>query len=86
MNPWLWILWAVAVLVIMFVASAAVAAVVDAIREHKAGSKPCPRCGFDRAKDDVGSWRPASPPRRVRSWATPEQVNVILGRDDEEEV
>jgi hypothetical protein len=54
MNPWMWILWAVVVLVILFVASAAFAAVRDGIRK----TEPCPRCGYDASKADAGSYRP----------------------------
>lgn len=44
MNPWLWLLWGVAVLVVLFFASAAVAAVVSAIR----ADRECPACGHRR--------------------------------------
>lgn len=53
MNPWMWLLWGVVVLVVLFVASAAYAAVVEGMRESKAKSEPCPRCGFDASKEDV---------------------------------
>jgi hypothetical protein len=45
----MWLLWAVVVLVILFVASAAFAAVRDGMRE----AKPCPRCGYDVSKEDA---------------------------------
>lgn len=48
MSPWLWLLWGVAALVILFVASAAFAAIVDVVRKPK----PCPRCGFDGTVED----------------------------------
>ena len=34
MNPWLWLLWAAALLAILFVTSAAVAAMVGSIRQQ----------------------------------------------------
>lgn len=43
MSPWMWLLWAVVALVILFVASAAFAAVTDGFRKQK----PCARCGHD---------------------------------------
>lgn len=55
MNPWLWILWSVVVLVVLFVASAAFAAIVDVVRKPN----PCPRCGFDGALED---YPPSTPP------------------------
>lgn len=53
MNPWMWLLWSVVVLVVLFVVSAAWAAVWQAIRETLDESEPCPRCGFDASKEDV---------------------------------
>lgn len=41
MNPWMWIVWALAVFVIMFVLSAAVAGAIDAWKKPK----PCEKCG-----------------------------------------
>ena len=55
MNPWLWILWAIALLIVLFVASAVIAAVWDAIRKPKA----CERCGHVPG-NDVGPWRKPS--------------------------
>lgn len=34
MNPWLWLLWALAVLVLVFIASAAIAAIVGGMRKQ----------------------------------------------------
>jgi hypothetical protein len=55
MSPWLWLLWGVAALVILFIASAAFAAIWQGLRETAAESKPrpCPRCGFDPSKEDA---------------------------------
>lgn len=53
MSPWLWLLWGVVALVVLFVASAAFAAVWEAMRESKAKSVPCARCGFDASREDV---------------------------------
>lgn len=55
MNPWMWLLWAIAAIVILFIASAAFAAVLDGFRKPK----PCARCGYDASKGDAGSWRPS---------------------------
>jgi hypothetical protein len=33
-NPWLWLLWALAVLVLVFIASAAIAAIVGGMRKQ----------------------------------------------------
>lgn len=41
MSPWAWLAWSVVALVILFVASAAIAGIVDDIRKPK----PCERCG-----------------------------------------
>lgn len=48
MNPFWWLLWGVAALAFLFVASAVVAAVVDAFREPT----PCERCGYSGGPED----------------------------------
>jgi len=51
MNPWWWIVYGIVVLFVLFVASAAFAAIVEAVRERR--STPCPRCGYDPSKQDM---------------------------------
>lgn len=58
MNPFWWIVWAVAVLVILFVASAVAAAVYEGIRDSLK-PKPCERCGHVPGTD-AGHWRKPS--------------------------
>mgnify|MGYP001609128972 CR=1 FL=1 len=43
MNPFLWILWALAALVVLFVVAAVLIGLYEAIRD--AVRKPCPHCG-----------------------------------------
>jgi hypothetical protein len=50
MDPWLWLLWALAALVVLFVATAVFAAVVEGLRGTT--RRPCPRCGYDSLKQD----------------------------------
>lgn len=54
MNPWMWLLWAIAAIVILFIASACVSVAVDGFRKRQ----PCARCGYDASKE-VGSWKPS---------------------------
>lgn len=49
MNPWMWLLWAIAAIVILFIASAAFAAVLDGFRKPR----PCARCGYDASVEDA---------------------------------
>lgn len=55
MNPWMWLLWAVAAAIILFVLTGVAAGVWEAIRKPKR----CPRCGY-QAGTDVGSFREPS--------------------------
>jgi hypothetical protein len=48
-NPFLWLLFVVVALVVLFVASAAVAAIVDAIRKPT-----CEACGHVRGEEIEG--------------------------------
>lgn len=56
MNPWMWLLWAIAAIVVLFIAAACVSVAVDGFRKRQ----PCARCGYDASKGEVGSWRPSS--------------------------
>lgn len=46
MNPWMWVLYALVVLVLFFVGSAVVAAVLEGLRKRK----PCEQCGHVAGK------------------------------------
>lgn len=45
MNPFLWILWALAAIVVLFVAAAVFSVVYEKIRDVVRDRKPCPHCG-----------------------------------------
>jgi hypothetical protein len=47
MNPWMWLVWAMAAAVVLFILSAAVAAVIDGFRKPK----PCEQCGHLRGEE-----------------------------------
>lgn len=49
MNPFWWILWALAAIVVLFVAAAVFSVVYEKFRD--VAGKPCPHCGRKRGEN-----------------------------------
>lgn len=53
MNPFWWILWALAATVALFIIAAVLTVIFEKVRGAITTHRPCPRCGYQAGQDDT---------------------------------